>query len=662
MPPVPFLQDFVVILATAVVVLLASRSLRIPPVVGFLLTGVLIGPHGLRFVTDPDIADLFAEMGVVFLLFAIGLEFSLARLREIRRAFFFGGSLQTGLTIAAVMTIAVALGSPLPQAAFYGFLVALSSTAIILREYDERRELEAPQGKILIGVLLFQDFLIVPLVIVTPVLAGAVEMSARAFGLRLGAGLLLVVAVFYVARRIMPRLLRALVRTRIRELLVLGGLLAGLGMALATASFGFSLALGAFLAGILISESEYSHQLVAEMSPFRDVFTSLFFIAIGMLLDVGLAMERAATVGAVVAGIVLLKAAIVIGVVRALGFPSRVAVLTALGLAQVGEFSFVLARVGQNFGLLAPDAYQVFLASAVLTMTMTPFLIRFAPALAQRTGRLPFFAERPLEDPATTARAEVGGHVVIVGFGVNGRNLAHVLHAVGIPYVVLELNGETVRRARSKGEPVVYGDATRRDVLRACGIDRATTVVFGISDLAAVLRGVHVARDLNPDLHVIVRTRQVSEIDRILAAGADEVVAEEFETSIEILTRLLERLRVPPNVIEAQAKVLHGDTYQRMRGPLAAGRVSETVLDVLAQGMTSVFYVTPQSRAAGRTLTDLDLRRQSGVTVIAVVRGEQSHPNPDPEFRLEAGDSMVLVGSHAQMVKAFDDLEGDSAG
>jgi CPA2 family monovalent cation:H+ antiporter-2 len=493
-----FLRDAVAVLAASILVVLVSHRLRIPAVVGFLLTGILIGPSALGLVADTAQVEVFAEIGVVFLLFTIGLEFSLNRLSQVRRAFFLGGSLQSLLTVAlgALVFLALPLGVTLPQAVFFGFLLALSSTAIVLKLYADRRELDAPQGKLVIGILLFQDFLIVPMIVLTPVLAGVVEASALAILGRFLAALALVGAVFAAARYLMPRLLHLLVRTRLREVLVLGSLLICLGMAWLTESLELSLALGAFLAGIVISESEYSHQVVAEVTPFRDVFNSVFFISVGMLLDLPFALAHPLWVSGLTLLVLVAKTAAAGAAVALLGFPVRIVALVALGLAQVGEFSFVLLRVGQRHGLLAPDLYQSFLAASVVSMMLTPLLIALAPRwgewLAARRGR-PVARATGGEEPAGRRP-----QVVIVGFGVNGKNLARVLHQAEIPYRVVELSPEGVRQAREAGEPVVFGDATRPEILEHAGVAGALVAVFGISDLAAVRRGIRLARGLNP--------------------------------------------------------------------------------------------------------------------------------------------------------------------
>lgn len=648
-----FLSESVTILVAAIAVLLVCNRLRIPSVVGFLLTGVLIGPSGLGLVSATERVEIFAEIGVVFLLFAIGLEFSLERLKQIRRFFFVGGSMQALLTTGLIALLMIVGGLSLPRSIFQGFLVTLSSTAIVLKLYADRRELDAPHGKILIGILLLQDFLIVPMIVLTPVLAGNVAASAVSIALRFAGSLAVVALVFAVARYLMPRLLHLMVRTRIREVLVLGALAVCLGMAMLTEALEFSLALGAFIAGIIISESEYSHQVVAEVTPFRDVFNSLFFISIGMLLELPFALSHSGSVLGL-AGMILVVKAIAGGAAAAiLGFPRRIVVIVALALAQIGEFSFVLLRVGQSQGLLDRDLYQTLIAASILTMAATPLLIGLAPRLGVALGN---WGKAASEEPEGVAARKLRRHVIVVGFGVNGRNLSRVLQAASIPYVIVELDADAVQHGLADKKPMLYGDATRREILEHAGIESAEVVVFAISDLEAVRRAIRLARELNPDVLIIVRTRLVGEIEDLHRSGANEVIAEEFETSIEIFTRVLEHYHIPRNVIRAETRALRGEGYRMLRSP-AQTQLPQSFLDLLAAGTTEVFRLDDEHRAVGRSLRELDVRHHTGATIIAVVRGERPWPNPDPDMRLEAGDHLVLVGSHAEIEKAFDLLE-----
>ena len=369
------LRELVVVLAASVLIIYVSHKLRLPSVVGFLLTGVLIGPGGLSLVKNTETVNVLAEIGVVMLLFTIGLEFEPARLKRIRRDFWAGGSLQVSLTVSATVIILVLLKIPLREAVFYGFLVSLSSTAVVLKILADRGETDAPQGRISLGVLIFQDLAIVPMIAIVPVLANVAGVSLGAIGLRFGMSALAIVTAFVLARFLMPRILHLVVRTRIREIFLIATLFIILGMALLTSSLGLSLALGAFLAGVVLAESDYSHQVVSDILPFKNVFNSLFFISVGMLLDVAAVWEFRTLVLVLVASILLVKFAVVVLTIGILGYGSRIAVMTGLALAQIGEFSFVLAGVGRASGLLPGDIFQAFIASSILTILATPFLI-----------------------------------------------------------------------------------------------------------------------------------------------------------------------------------------------------------------------------------------------------------------------------------------------
>ena len=530
-----FLHQAVVVLGAAVAVMLASYRLRMPPLVGLLLTGMMIGPSGAGLVTDGEAIHVLAEVGVVLLLFVIGLELPFGRLKEIRRPFLIGGSIQALLTTVIGTTAATIAGLKPGPALFFGFALTLSSTAIVLKLYGDRRETDTPHGRLALAILIFQDFLIVPMIVLTPVLGGEVAASAgevvRRFGGSLGAAALALL----VARYLMPPLFHELARTRVREILVLGALGICLAMAWLTHALGFSLALGAFVAGILVSETEYSHQVVADMVPFRDVFASIFFISIGMLVDLEFVAAHAPTVVGLAIAVVVAKILACGVAVAALRFPARTVVSVALGLAQIGEFSFVLMEVGHSYGLLQGDSYQLLLSAAVLTMLATPALLGLGPTLMLRRRE----RDAAAPDAATGVEAK-SGHVIVLGFGVGGKLLARVLRETGISYVVVELNGEATRQARAAGEPIIYGDATRREILHHAGVEHANAMVFALSDPAATKHGVRLARDLNPSLQIIVRARTIQEIEDLRQRGADQVVAEEFETAIEIFTRVLD--------------------------------------------------------------------------------------------------------------------------
>ena len=666
-----FLQDLVVTLVAALVVLLPSRRLKLPPAVGFMITGVLIGPGALHLVQDPHNVEVLAEIGVSVLLFLVGLEFSMARLREIGRAFLLAGPLQVGGTIlfAAAALLLAPVKAPLRVAVFAGMLVALSSTAMLFQLMRERGEIRTPQGRLLTGILIFQDLAIIPMLALVPALAAG---GGLAFGPRLIAGLVGAVAVFLAARFLMPRIVGAVIRSGVRELYVMMAVAVCLGAALGTHALGLSYALGAFLAGLLVSESEYAHQVVAEILPFGDLFASLFFVSIGMLLDPGFIATRLPEVGGLLLLVFVGKAAIGTAAIRLLGFPLRIALLVGIPLAQVGEFSFVLASIGLSRGILNPGQHQLFLAVAVLSLVLTPFFSRAAAWTAGRAGHrrrpetLPVGAGRPVEAPgvesavareAPAAGGRRPGHVVIVGYGLNGRNLARVLRATGIPYTVLEVDASIVRRARSEGENIHFGDVSRREALLRCDIPNAAAIVLAISDRAATRTAVTLARQMNPTAMIVARTRLVTEVPELQKLGADDVVPEEFETSIAIFSRVLRHFHVPGNVVRLQESALRREGYGFLRGGSSREALRESISRMIAGAITETYYIRPESPAVGQSLSQLDLRGRTRALVIAAVRDGTHHVSPEASFTFQPGDILVLVGDHAALDAAFELLD-----
>ena len=656
MEHLPFLEHIAIILGAAVLILALSRPIRLPGVIGFLLTGLIIGPHGLGLIPDRHEIQVFAELGVVMLLFFIGLEFSLAQLRTIKRQFFVGGSLQVFGTIGVVVLMLTTAGLlSMNERIFLGCVVALSSTAIVLKMLSERGELEAPHGRMVIGMLLFQDFCIVPMIVFTPMLAGSAGSTPQDILLGFLYSLLIVGGVVFAARRILPRVLESVARSRVREAFLMGSLLVCLLMALLTYSVGFSYALGAFIAGLLISESDYSHQVIAEIVPFRDFFASMFFISVGMLLDLETVRAQPFSVLGIGLGIIVLKLFVVVVLVRAMRISSRTALMTGLGIAQVGEFSFVLIGVGLAAGLLDENIFQLFLASSILSMLLAPPLIIAAPYLAERTqSLLPFL--RSGREHVPEGSASLKDHVIIVGFGLNGQNVARVLGETGIPFVVLETDGDVVKQLAAARIPGIFGDVTRKEILQLCGVGRARIVVLAISDPNAQRTAVRMIRSMNAAVHIIARTRMVADVDELAKLGADEVIPEEFETSIEIFTRVLDQYHIPRNVVNTQIQIIRDENYSMLRGLPQTSRGLERMTQILAAGTSDTFLITDDLEASGRTVGDIDLRQHSGCMLIAVVRGETPTLTPQKDFRVEPGDTLVLVGTHANMDRAFDYL------
>jgi len=645
---IPFLHDVVVLFSAALLVIAFSSRFKIPPIVGFLITGTAVGPHGFALIDDIHLVEVFAELGVVFLLFIVGLELSPNRLKRLARIILAGGSIQAGTTVIVIALAAYAIGYAANVAVYFSFLVCLSSTAIVLKLYSDRRELETPQGEVSMGILLFQDFLIVPLLLVVPVLAGVRSASAADFALHFGGGMLIVGAVFACGRFVLPHILRVIVHTRIRELIVIFSLFACLAAAVLTESFGFSLALGAFVAGILIAETDYRYQVLAETAPFRDVFNSMFFISVGMLIQLDFALQNAGMILIVVMAVLIIKALLVVAAVTALSYPWRTRLLVALSLAQIGEFSFVLIHVGESNGLLDPWHYQMAIAVVVLTMLATPGLIALGPALIKRRREAAHASspEPAAEAPATTH----SGHVVIVGFGLNGRYVAQALKENERDYVIIELNGRTVRQSKRDGEPILFGDATRHEILEHAGIHNARVAVFAITDPNALRDSIKRARAMAPELYIIARARFLADSEDLEACGADVVIVEEVEASIKLLGVTLTTLGLPDRTIREAVLRVRKDVYPLLRD--LPGPLPENVMQALETLTTKTFQVDASHPHCGETLRQMDLGRKTGARVISITRGEANHANPSADMPLEAGDILVLVGSHEEIQNA----------
>jgi CPA2 family monovalent cation:H+ antiporter-2 len=534
------LRDLVLVLAVALGVVVLLSRLRFPTIAGFLVTGALVGPGGFGLVRDGAGIEALAEVGVVLLLFTIGLEFSLARLRRIWKHVALGGSIQVVLTTAAVVGVAAAWGEPPSRGVFIGFLVALSSTAIVLRALTERAEVDAPHGRLVLGVLIFQDLCVVPMMIIVPLLAG-VGGSSWEIPVSLARAAVAVLGVILLARIVLPRIMRVVAAARQRELFVLAVLVVCTTVAWGTSLLGLSLAMGAFLAGIVLADTEYGHQALADVLPFRDTLGSLFFVSVGMLLDVQTLLAEPALVLGLFAAVLLGKTIIATLAGLVMRFPPRVAVLAGVGLAQIGEFSFVLARSGTGAGLMTDPEFRVFLSVSVLTMVVTPIVVRLGPHLAAGAARLrrleQLIGARGLHAEETASPLE--GHVIVVGHGLAGRLLSAALRGAGAPYVIVEINTENVRAARAQGEPAYYGDITSVEILERAGIFRARALVILINDPDAARRAVSAARRHAPAIPIVVRSRYAAEVEELRRLGATEVIAEEVEASRAIVERVL---------------------------------------------------------------------------------------------------------------------------
>lgn len=650
---IPLLRDLVILVAVAIPVVLLMHRLRLPTIIGFLVSGVALGPSALGVIRQVESVSVLAEIGVVLLLFSIGLELSLSRVIRLGRLVLMAGALQMALTVVAAGVVAAIVGEGLRRAVVWGALVALSSTAVVLKLYQDRGELDAAHGRVVVAILLFQDLCVVPLMLLLPLLAGEAGGPGTTLT-RTVTSVVVVTVLIGAGRWIVPWVLARVASVRVQELFTLSVVGIGLGAAFVTSAFGLSLALGAFLAGLIIAESEYGLQALSDMLPFRDAFTGIFFTSVGMLLDVRYVAQHPFLVAGVTLGLLILKFVCGYVAVRVVRRSTRVGLMSGLALAQVGEFSFVLAGSALALGLLDADRYQLFLGSSVLTMVAAPFMVRAADAWSEwflsRRGR----GAPTMEWSTREARAATSfkDHVIIVGYGLNGRNLARALKGADIRYVVLEENAQVARRARMEREDVVFGDGTRAEVLHRVGAARARAIVFAIGSLGETRRGVSNARRLSATAQIVARTRYVKEVEELQQLGANTVVPEEFETSIELFTRVLELYGVSSPEIRRRASELRRDMYSFLRDVgTAPSRTQSSLTRLTAHLEFDDIAVRPGCAAAGMRVGELQLRA-TGAHLVAVLRQGQAHYAPDDAFVVQADDRVVIVGDGESLARA----------
>jgi CPA2 family monovalent cation:H+ antiporter-2 len=658
------LTALLIIFGVSIPVVFIFFRLKISPLVGFLIAGILVGPFGLGLIRETENIEVMSEIGVVLLLFTIGIEFSLSDLLKIKRIVLMGGGLQISITATVVSVILWWLGYSPEAAVFMGLIASLSSTAIVLKLLQEKGEIYSAHGRIALGILIFQDIAAVLIIILAPFLAGESVVGSDLLEI-LFRGIGLVLLTLISARYLIPHLLFHVAKTRNNELFLLSIVVIGLAVAWLASLAGLSLALGAFLAGLIISESEYATQALGNIMPFRDMFMSIFFVSTGMLLDLDVMREHLFLILAATALIFFLKTFVNALTTFIIGFPLHTMILVGFSLAQIGEFSLITAKVGFENGILAGEIYQEFLAVTVLSMVLTPFLVDlgYYSAASSKRIHLPniLLHDRYRTFQEEGQKEELENHLIIIGFGVNGRNVGIAAQKTSIPYVIIEINPETVRREKQKGETIIYGDAAQEAVLEHAGILTAKAVVITAGDPVSSWRIIETARRLNPSVHIIARTHFLNEIDGFYTIGANEVVSDEFECSIELFARVLNRYMVPGNEIEAMGEELRADHYSMLRTPeMRRKTFCELPLDFSDVDVRSI-RVGKYSKASGKTIGDLNLRKMYGVSVLAISRNHRLIYDLGAETELQP-DDILLVISPPERFEEIRELFEDRAG
>jgi K+:H+ antiporter len=649
------LQSVLVLLAGAVLAVVVCRSLRLPAMIGYLLTGLALGPHALGLVAGREEMRHLAEFGVVFLMFSIGLEFSLGKLRSMRRVVFGLGLSQVALTMALVTAAALAAGASWQAGVALGGIAAMSSTAIVSKLLAERGELDTPHGREVLGVLLFQDLAVVPLLVVIPALAQPADALGLAVAVALAKAALALIVVVLFGPGVMRAWLGAVARRRSGELFVLNVLLITLLLAFVTGLAGLSMVLGAFLAGMLIAETEYRYRVEEDIKPFRDVLLGLFFVTVGMMLDLGVVLRHLALVAALFALLVGAKFALIAVLSRAFGATGGTALRVALALAQGGEFGFVLLPLAAAAGVVPERILQSLLAAMILSMLITPLVIAASDRIVMRLSRSEWM-RRSLEMHRVAAQSiDVERHVVILGYGRNGQRLARLLEAEGVGYVALDNDPARVREAALAGDPVVFADSARREALVAAGIGRAAAVVVTFADVPAAVRVLAHVHELNPSVPVVVRARDEGDIARLTAAGATEVVPEAFESGVMLASHTLVLVGVPLSRVMRRVSQVRGQQYRLLRG-LFHGATEAADEDGETAARLHAVTLEPGAPAIGRTLAGCGLEALEVQVQAVRRRGAKAKLGAEQAGALQVGDVVVLLGAPEGLAAAEERL------
>ncbi len=645
----PILTDIVVIFALSTGVNLLFTRIKIPTIVGYLLTGILAGPHLFGLVSGKHEIEVLAEIGVALLLFTIGMEFSIKHLVRIRRVVFFGGFLQVFLSAGIFFFASKFFDLSWQAGVFMGFLGALSSSALVLKLLQERSELSSNYGRTVLGILIFQDLMLVPLLLFSNILSGAdVDVSTEVLWLSLKA--ILIIGLVYVGNKwILPSLLKLIAQTKNQELFMMSIFLICFSIALLTWKLGMSIAFGAFLAGLMVSDSEYSHHAFANLLPFKDTFTSFFFVSIGMLLDFSFILDNPLVVISAIMMVLVVKAFIAGGTGFILGHTLRGTILVGMALAQVGEFSFILAKIGYDLNIINSYIYQLFLAVAVITMAFTPFLMKLSRPLAHQILKLPLpkFMVEGLFPLKEVAIPDLKNHLVIIGKDASAIKLSRIITSFNMPHVSIVFDPSLAKEKMDKGENVIYGDAANEPILLNAYTDKADAVVVSVGNPISAMAIIDKVRKVNAKARIIARAHKTVNVKELYKVGADEVLPEKLEIAIDLFNRVLTGKLVPVseiNKMTAKIRTQHLGEY------IEKDTVNKpTIFDEIADLKISAIKIESETFANGKTIKALNLRQQTGITILAIKRGSEIMEHPEPDVKLYTGDIIYTLGNHEQI-------------
>lgn len=636
-----------IVTAISILVVYLFNKIKIPPLIGFILTGILIGPYGFGLIRLNDDVEMFSELGIVLILFSVGIDFSINKLLSLKKVIFLGGATQVILSILLTMALGIALGYNINTSLFLGFIIATSSTAIILKLLMGNAQIDSPEGRISMGILIFQDLAVVPMILMVPILTGESNniFESIIFLILKMVGILLYI--FISIKFVMPKLIFGVAKTKIKELFLFFIILIALLSIFMAELSGLSIALGAFIAGLIISETEYNHEALGFVEPLRDIFGSIFFISVGMLFNPYVIINNFSFIALGFLIILLIKFTSGFVAVKLLNYPIRIILSVAFYISQVGEFSFVLAGIGLNQGIISQDIFDVTISLAVLTLIATPFLFNLTPFITKKLSKN-INLENDIFYQIDKNDLKLESHIIIIGYGINGRNLALAAKFADLKYVIIEMNPITVKMEKEKGEPIYYGDASKEAILHNLSIKTAKVCVIAISDPAATRAITSIVKKINPKIYLIARTRFMQEVEPLLNLRANYVIPEEYETSIQIFSKVLLKYMIPISDINTFITTIRSSGYGIFRHKNQNQSFDNFSMIIEDYDILSI-KIRSKGEIVGKSLADINFRTKFDLTLLAIDRKNKLIANPKSEDFIMLNDIVICWGSKASL-------------
>ncbi|MDQ3192264.1 MAG: cation:proton antiporter [Bacteroidota bacterium] len=644
------LQNFILILILAVVVLVILSRLKIPSIIGFLITGILIGTVGADYIIVEHELEIAAEIGIILLMFTIGLEFSITKIKEMKHEVLIYGGGQVLLTILAVWIIMSFSRFSITESVFAAFVISLSSTAIVMKIMQDKGKLQTPSGKIMLGILLFQDLCIVPMIILTPLLGSVGEVDAIDILLKLGKSFGLILIIFLLAKYLLPRIFDYVINYRISELFILLIISLAFGLALLTYALGFSVALGAFIAGMILAESDFIHQIEADIKPLKTLFLSVFFITVGMLLNTNYLLANPLKIFLVLTGILILKTIIISAFLIIYKNTWNLSLKAGLGLSQIGEFAFMLLSIAHPLDIISEDFYQLFLSVSVISMLITPLLIILSDKLGIQQRLMNKIEDNFYEEKK----------VIIAGFGINGINLSRIFKALNISYRIIDMNPATVRKYKEAGEPIVFGDITQLENLKRIGIQNATMLVIAISDAEATQKAIDISRKSNPNLQIIVRSEFISQIENLYDLGADMIISQDFEASLQIASYVLKFFGIAEPIVKIKSDQLRKRHYRFFTEEIESENQLKIAELAEIEFFNETYLALENPGLIGKRVAEINLQLMQvfkQVRILGIVRGDRIITEIGEEIKVERMDTLIVFGAQNKLDIAVEYLD-----